>query len=58
MIDERLTALSEKLLSLIEKHGPRSSEVRDFIKSNRDQDGFESLALTIILLKEELPKLR
>jgi len=49
---KQLRELTRQLLGLINAHGPRSEEVRGFIMS-QSHDGFEDIALMIVLLAEE-----
>ncbi len=50
---KQLRELTRQLLGLINAHGPRSEEVRAFIMSQSRIDGFEDIALMIVLLAEE-----
>ena len=50
---KQLRELTRRLLGRINDHGPRSEEVRTFILENGRVEGFEDIALMIVLLAEE-----
>jgi hypothetical protein len=55
-VSAQLRDLTRDLLAIAKLHGPKSAEAQDFIRSNSSVDGFEDVALTMLLLIEESHK--
>lgn len=55
-VSAQLRDLTRDLLAIAKLHGPKSAETQEFIRSNSSVDGFEDVALTMILLIEESHK--
>lgn len=56
MTDDEICQALTELLQLMREHGSRADEVRDFIRARADER-FRSLALTVILLYENLDEI-